>query len=65
MSGTLADRLRTIADALPPQPRLEVLAVAVQVGRMEAVLDEQVQYARLAAQATPRIRRSRATDRRP
>lgn len=65
MSATLADRLRHIATTLPPQARTEVLAVAVQVSRMEAVMDEQVEYARLAAQATPRIRRTRHTDRHP
>jgi hypothetical protein len=62
MSMTLADRLRDIAAHLPPLEQHDVLAVAVQVARLEVMLDEQVDQARLAALAVPRIRRTRCTD---
>lgn len=62
MSGTLADRLRTVAVHLPPQHQIDVLAVAQQVARLEAALDEQVANARSDALAIPRIRRSRHGD---
>lgn len=62
MDGTLADQLRSVAVQLPPHHQLNLLAVAQQVARMEAALDEQVQWARIEAQAMPRIRRSRHDD---
>jgi hypothetical protein len=62
---TLATRLRDIAAHLPPADQTDLLAVAIQVARMEAVLDETVRDARIAALANvPRIRCSRSADRR-
>lgn len=62
MSGSLADQLRTIAIHLPPHHQIALLAVAQQVARQEAVLNEQVANARVDALAIPRIRRSRHGD---
>lgn len=66
MSGTyLADVLRGLGARVPPDVLPELLSAAAQVARMEATLDEMVGWARVEAQAVPRIRRTRATDPRP
>ena len=59
---TLAEQLRSVAAHLQPQDQLDVLAVAQQVARLEAALDEQVAYARIDALAIPRVRRTRHDD---
>jgi len=59
---TLAEQLRCVAVHLQPQYQIDVLAVAQQVARLEAALDEQVANARTDALAIPRIRRSRHGD---
>jgi hypothetical protein len=62
MSTYLADLLRTIAANPRPQHTHELLAIAVQVERLERCLDETVRDARADACAIPRITRSRSTD---
>ena len=59
---TLAEQLRSVAVHLQPQYQIDVLAVAQQVARLEAALDEQVAYARIDALAVPRVRRTRHDD---